>query len=1063
MDHRMHENGSNWRSVVSDLAGAVTRSDRPLTFIAGAGASLSSDAPSTTKVEAAFRSAMDGRFGELPVRDLLHLVSEHEKQDILAPLFNTVVPYVGYRSLAALGRHRRVHLLNLNWDGAAVAACQELHVPHVVFDLTDEKAWPLINSLPPKTGVAIVHAHGRLGMECRFESLRTLSFNQSETKFLTEQFLSHVLVVVGASIVHDTDFHKLFLSEQGKLPVHEQESQWYFGRPDATPQLSGIRRSLLPRGVLNYCCADDVDFDELMVRLLAGVLDADWDKLRRRRGSLDLPPFGELVWPEPTLLRPLLSGQVVALLGQARLGKSVIAHLLGYLHALWQAPGPWKEDDLPVRTVDGPADAVAALAGVLQEEGRVYVVENPFGSGTRTESNPSFVEALRNTPVFNGMPVVVITSRLGPWSAATGLLDSELPVVKSASGARDWFAPDTLRSYARRIAPSRVDVPDRIESGEIHTPARLRDALLLGITIRNHNVHDDEAEISDKVALLEEYPVLARLCCLARLQEFCPETLPVRDLDAWLGGPLSSVPFNAAVLLRFEFEGLDRFRLAHDTDREAADRYLTAKRDVVLTHLKLGPSGGRLFLEAYDVWEFLAAAARKDSDTVLRERRATLRQWAPQLLAAAATDPSVLKLLVDLEYDAWEIKDLSYELVRLWPQLRRSPAGKTLFDRVVEDRAALGTYAILEACLYMRNAATDEVWGSVYAAFARLVDNPAGERELALGVDALTWRPPPERYQNPSWASDFLRSADNSQIRLALVRFLAGYHSGGLPFLDIQDLVRKDVACGWNQSHAEFAAWLVRWHFIHQSRARAQLARQPWVDKDFLCRGLHPAPTEEGQERVNRLLLSFLDFPEQAGWAFFMGCSLPAIGQRLDNEGKALVRKALGIAPRRCQGVIAAILTYDTANEYARDLGEYFDIDDNRNALLDAMVDGLDIDGFRLRAPRFMVNRDPVLCYADAGLKWENLKQALPPADRLAEDHRFNLYGLIRSLRSRLSGVPSNLLSYAEDVVRRAEAGDLRMLEAAAAARSPTEKDIYARLLNMAANLPSDEPRLFHE
>lgn len=799
-----------------------------------------------------------------------------------------------------------------------------------------------------------------------------------------------------------------------------------------------------------------------MVRLLAGVLDANWDKLQSHRPSLGLPHFHEIVWPEPTLLRPLLTSNVVALLGQARLGKSVVAHLLGYLHALWRSDSPWRNEDFPLRIVSGPADAVAAIAGILPDESRVYVIENPFGSGTRTESNPTFVEELRRVPALKTKSVVLITSRLGPWPISTGTVESELPVVTSATRARDWYAPAALRSYATRVAPERADIPDRIDSAEIQTPARLKDALLFGINTHDKDVHTEETEITDKFALLQEHPKLAWLCCVARLQEFCPETLPVRELDAWLGEPLASVPFQAAVLLRFEFEGLERFRLDHDTDREASDRYLTANRDAVLARLQLVPNDGHPFVEAYGAWELLASAAAQDLGAVSQKAPATLRQWAPQLLAAATTLPSILKLLVELDYDAWEIKDLSYELVRLWPQLRRNTLGTALLDRVLHDQSAFGAYALLEACLYMRNAAADEIWGHVYTKISRLIGNHAAERELALCVDALTWRPPPERYQKPSWINDFLRSPDHLDAQSALVRFLAGYHCGGLPYLDIKDLIQKDLTHGWNNEQAEFAAWLVRWHFTHQSRARAQFARQPWVDRDFLCRSLHPSPLEQAHEGTNRLLQSFLDFPEQAGWAFFVGCNLPAIGQRLDDDGKALVWQALELAPPRSPGVIASILTYNTASEYARALGKYFDVEENRDALLDAMVDGLEIDGFRLRPPHFIVNRDAVLCCADAGLNWENLKQALPAADRLRQDQRFNLHGFVRSLHSRLSDIPNGLVPYAKAVIRKAEAGDLRLLDAAVAARFPNVKDIYARLLMAAANLASisNQPRL---
>src|SRR5262249_3607045 len=161
---------------------------------------------------------------------------------------------------------------------------------------------------------------------------------------------------------------------------------------------------------------------------------------------------------------------------------------------------------------------------------------------------------------------------------------------------------------------------------------------------------------------------------------------------------------------------------------------------------------------------------------------------------------------------------------------------------------------IFEACLYMRRAVDEHLWHQVYAALGELSRDPQGHREVALAVDALTWRPPPEPYRNPPWPRDFVRSSKPSEARWALLRFLAGYHGAGLHELDVEELLRQDLTVSWTEEQAEFAAWLVRWHFIHQSRARAQFARQPWVDKDFLCRALHPTPTKQDQGPVNRLL-----------------------------------------------------------------------------------------------------------------------------------------------------------------------------------------------------------------
>lgn len=1059
-----------WRSVATDLGATVTRSKRPLTVMIGAGASLSSGAPTTGQVAAAFEAATRGRFGvDHSVQRLLHLIPEPEKQEVLQPLFERVTPYIGYRCLAALARHRKVQVLNLNWDSAVEQACEELGVRYVSFDLNDRAGRKEIKKLPKHSGLAVAHVHGRLGEECRFETLKTLKFDAEQARFIAGQFLANTLVVVGASIVHDTDVLELLTrpARAGGLSRNEP-SQWFFGRPEGSPQLEAIRRSSIRSGVLNYCCIDDVDFDELMVRILGSVLNADWDRIRNYQPSIGLPTFDELVWPEPAVLRPLLAQRMVALLGQPRLGKSVTAHFLAYLQGLWYAQEPWSRHDLPVRAVDGPADAVAALAGILADERRYYIVENPFGSSASTEENRAFIDVLQRVESMPIGSTVIIASRLSSWPAVSGATPLPKSLVGSSSSVRGWYSANRLSGFVRRIAPHRLDLVDRITSDELQTPAHVKDALL-GLVKGDSDY--EGTEIADKYHLLTDQPNLAWFCCVLRLQEFCAEMLPTEELESWLGTPVAGVPYSTAVSHLFQFDGSDRHRLAHDTDREATDRYIEANMVSISDRIKSGPNQGRPLVEAFRIWRVLAAAEAKDWATIRQSPKATLRHCAPALLSEIGGDARTLELLKDLDYDAWDLKDLSYEIVRLWHKIGELPLGRRLLDRTLRDRNSFGAYAVLEACLYMRLAVPDELWWRVYTTFDDLLDDAGAKHELALAVDALTWRPPPDRYGTPSWAAKFLKSAARSDAHWALVRFLAGYHGGGLSLLAMDDLVREDSTRSWSAEQAEFAAWLVRWHFIHQSRARAQFSRQPWVDKDFLCRALHPAPKHEARSAANRLLQSFLEFPDQAGWSFFLACNFAAIGQSVDSEGKALAKRAIGTAASCSIGIVAATLTYQTATEYAADLQRYFGADENRDALLDAMRDGLTLDGTHLYPPRFVVNREPVLCHLDVGLRWGNLRQALPVEGQLTSNGRFDHSRLLQNLRKAAGGLPAGQHDFAQRVIAQVEAGDFRMLDAAAAARTPGNSsssgpprsgDAYFQLLNRAASLmASQQPDLF--
>lgn len=1051
-----------WRDGAKDLAGTIARSERPVTFLIGAGASISSGAPTTGDVFRAFEQATRGRIPPGELKAFLHTISERDKQDVLAPLFQDVSPYIGYRCMAALGRHRRVNVLNLNWDTALEQACRELGVRHLAFDLNDARARKAIGDLDGP-GLAIAHIHGKIGQECRFEALRTLRFSDGETRFLRKHFLGHTMIVAGASVVHDTDLQALLLDARARGGADDghMPAQWYFGRPDDSSALDAMRRAQLPAGILNYFLGKDVDFDELMVQVLSSVLKTDWNAVRRYRPSLGLPEFESLVWPRPSLLRPLLGSDTIALLGHARLGKSVAAHLLAYLQALWHSEGPWPEGDFPLRGVDGPSDSVAALSGVQSGEVGSYVIDNPFGAGRLAEENPAFKQALARLDGLPGREAkIVIASRLNAWPDA-GI---EQHVTTSASSPADWYAPEDLRTHLERVAPERQDVLDQIGPHGIRIPVHLRDALA-GVPFSAREREDDEAEVVDKLTLLEGNETLAQFCAILRLQEFCAELLTREDLETLIGTSLEAVPFQEVVSHRFMFEGAFRWRLGHDTDREAVDILLSRRAEEVMSRLPPALAASEQMRRAFAEWRLVERASTEHWEEVLTASPTALRACAPDLVRIPSIQGPIITLLSQQAYDDWDIKDLSYELIRVWSRLGDRPEGRELLQRILADRRASGAYAVLEACLYMQRAASDELWRKVYTVLDDLVFDPDARAELALAVDALTWRPPPEPYRSPSWARKFIHSLSPAEPSWALVRFLVGYHGGGLSLLDVGELIESDSTYAWTPAQAGFAAWLVRWHFIHQSRARAQFARQPWVDKDFLCRSLHPEPKEVGHAAMNRLLRSFLGHPDQAGWGFFLGCNAAAIGHGIDTEGARLTAEALRAAPPASQGVIAAALTYDTASRYGDDLKRYFASDVNREALLDGMRDGLEIDGLSLRPPRFIVNRAPMACYQDVGIGWGNLRESLVTVLPLNRQGQLDLPALSSALRTRLDGLAENQRGRGVEILRRVEGGDLRLLDAAAAARGhatrpgmrPAASDPLLGLLNRAVSLLAAE------
>lgn len=256
-----HMSTPRWMRMACELGGVIGRSSRPTCFILGAGCSLSSGAPPTSVVDQAFRDATSARFEGLELRDALHTIPEHEKQDILAPLFADVRPARGYLALAALGRHRLVTVINLNWDTALTQACQQVGVRH---EVRDSKQLTRRRPSSFATGVINIHAHGMIGHECRYGRLETLNFNRTETAWLLEHGFANTTVIIGASLQGETNFTMVFgewaKSAGGRRPT---ASQWFFSREATEEGDDRLRRANTHAQPMTYVRDPDVDFDTI--------------------------------------------------------------------------------------------------------------------------------------------------------------------------------------------------------------------------------------------------------------------------------------------------------------------------------------------------------------------------------------------------------------------------------------------------------------------------------------------------------------------------------------------------------------------------------------------------------------------------------------------------------------------------------------------------------------------------------------------------------------------------------------------------------------------------------
>jgi hypothetical protein len=1057
-----------WRGIAQDCARSLARTEGAVSFLLGAGASLTSGAPSTSKVLSALADATSGRLKADAVRDLVHRIGERDKQNVLRGLFEDISPYVGYMSLAALGKHRRVVVVNLNWDPLISMACERLGVPHQALDLADKAQWRGVNRLPEDKGIVVIHAHGMLGTRSGIATLETLSFTLQEEQFLGRLAWANPTVIVGASLVHDTDLEAMFrrLGTKSDSGV----ARWLFARQDGNrpvlPPASEAAGQLF-RWPLNCVASDDVDFDLLLVTILAEQVGFTYEDLRAMRPTANLPEMGQLILPKSDLTRDHLNSRIIVLSGEPKLGKTTLAYLLGWWRTLW-GHAPEAGDAPAPRALGGYEDTATTLAalatqgddptaGAATAGKKVLVLDDPYGQAS-SDANPSFLPQLRRVAALPDCPAVVVATREIGWHSAlrqenltTRDLSSEsIAVVSPDVGS--WWSVASLVGLTD-LLPHAEELKDAVESGRLNTPGRLLERAWIRSIRRGarHNETTDSEVALSKGALLALVPDLARGCAIARLQEFCSEPLTKNEFEEVLGAEVADVPGLQQMLISYLFEGKPRLRLAHPTYREAVDSYLSdgERLQDITDWLRTRPVASRLLRNAADAYRLVDSAITDPDGWANSKKPNDASEWAAQILAVCQSEHTI-NALRRMKRDLWTATELAYELVRLYPAIR-SKGGREFLREMLTDEQSTGAYAVLEACLYLRSSAGDEVWSALKARLYELTAPSPGEdaarsarsRELALAIDGLLWRPPPFEAFSEQLVRSVFEEVSEKEPMWGIVRFAAAYHPGGLAALGVKELVEADHDLTLTDEQVEFVAWLIQWHFVHQSRARAILARQPYVDQAFLCRSLHPSPVEGEPRALRRLMMNLMSVPSTAGWVMHLGCNLMSIGVTVDESCQALMRDSMSIVGSADLGVITSALTYSASAKFADVLRPYFAGPENREAFLDAISAGPVVVGTRIRPPRFVCGRPPRVIQEDLGLTWPRLHQAGFDASDPEK-----VAGILRSRAEILASrgiVDGETVEVLIDRVRR---GDMRVLEEAVSARE-APNDLVDHLLQI--------------
>jgi hypothetical protein len=1080
-----------WIAKARDLARNLSlpaRRHEPVCFVVGAGASLSSGAPSTSRVVDAFDRAFGGRLAGADATERRHAIdgfNESEKRAAIEPLFEGITPYVGYRCLAAMGRERRIFILNLNWDRAPEIACEMLGVPFDSLSLAEGEVRLLDALTKPGYGVVVVHLHGQWDRDVRlgYGTLETLSFSDDARKLLFEHALKHTTVVLGASLADDTDIHELLdhLADE-RSSVTASRPAWLFSRskPVSATVHAAVRDFLSRRGSdLNWVAGEDIDADRLLVELRAGEVIADhgehasFDSLRLRAVGVSLPPLEEIVWPAPVLLREMLSTPIVALVGEAALGKSTVAHLLAYWRTLWS------DQVTEIKTLRGTSSSLIAISAAARtpDEGTVQlVIEDPFGQES-FDSNPAFVPALQVLSARPDAPSAIITSRLYNWQEGFGDEDhGVLPdAALSESDPLVWYSTAALVAYLKsRGALEFAEHQEKVLERELNTPQRIV-SRIAGFLPRP----EDPGNTHDKARLLGGLfasPLrrdMAMVIVLARLQELSELPQTERDLLALLGtiDPVPAWQRAKSMLFGYLMDGAKRIKLMHSTDRAAVDAFLREYRaDVGEAIAELGPRAAWA-VSALSVWDALQGARDDDTWSIADVPRGVRLAWAGPVVVQATEHSAdrgweaIDGLLAAPEIDFWALCEIVYETLRLWPLLAE-PLNRAddFVDRILNDRHRMGAYAMLEAMLYLQAVTPVELWSPMQEKIVRLARSEGHDFELALLFDGLLWRPP--AVGDDSKLQLFTALLDGARRRDGLIggyRLAGAYHPAGASFLSRQSGLEdpSERLATFDQEQGVQAARMVRFHFVHQSRARVALARRPFEGGtiDYLFQTLYASSLDRDRaERLTGLIEDLAAVPGQAGWAVHLALNVGNTQGRFSEEQLARIAACL---PRAVDdGVLAAVLTYEVHGALAAGLGKWFrEEPSRRDAALDRLRDGFLFDGWVVRPPRFRFARDIRALWTLLGCDWPELNRlAEVPTDdpgrllvsyeRVA-DRAVTAYGADPMLVARL--------------LERARAGDLRDFEGAARARDGD--DPHLRSIVAAAALlrghAEDQEQLF--
>jgi hypothetical protein len=1069
-----------------DLADTIARDigSEPVTFLLGAGASMSSGAPSLEKLE---RRWMDSDAAAYPSRkklfEKISTRTDPQKINPIRSLFDDVRPYIGYHCLAALSVDRPIFVLNLNWDDALEQACAAVGVEfrHMTVDRKGDLVFPVEESgrvtrvhgeeygkeppvlnEKPKPGVYCLQVHGKLGDSTsgiRIGTYDTLQFTPIVKQTIINKFFCHPTIIVGASLQGEFDIVDLLRQlTQDHVKVPRVLTPIYvFSRQekrttDPTDKLT--QHVLYTRSSdSNFRGDPAVDFDHLLLELATKLKGDDFQAPFR---PTTIPSLEEIALPSPRVLGPPFhptNHRLVVVEGDARVGRTIAAGLLAHVARICDAETP------SIEVHPGPARCATALEelnSAASTESRVLILDNPFGTTGAFRENKRFAKAMSKYMTGSGRSRVIVTTRASSWRLALAESKVKAPEQVISVAVDDWYHSDELSAYLE----SKVDLRDRpllrreIHKGELATPTAIDVAVFGG--------RDPRTEmIKEKVEFLRAISPDAAWCAiLARLQELWPNG--VADLPLHSASDQKSPAFaEAQLMLRcVELDGEQYVVPAHSTDREALDCFFSEHFGDFEERLdELGRKHGSP-RGACELWRAIQDLRAGRVGRLQRLPEEVRLNWGATLLEEAARDPNrplaikrfnkIRNVLLKDGQHFWSMREVVFETIRLWPTLKNDPAAYKFLSDVLNDKkvvgkldsaARMGRYLVLEAMLYVQAAtypgtwdmdAYTRVWDMLSVERHSLLDDPeANARELALMFDAFTWCPPrlgPEELRR--WLRDFSEGAKKcSKLRAAML-CSSLHHPEGFDLLaeQVDELPLQIDGHSFSEEDAEMASFMISWHFVHQSRARALLYRRSLEPAhSYLLHRipgkLQPALVPALVERCKRVVEQLSQFQEHAGWAIHLAMSI-----RVQRGGfdPSFAAQHIADLSDGDQGAIAAAMTYEIPPVLRTSFLAYFERRANLDALLDAMSKPHEIDGVTVGPPPFCASRLPWHLYGALEIEWERLEEEGIPVND-ARTFLEMLFSTTADLEDEADGPDAWRALHA--VAREVASGDLRRLE----------------------------------